>query len=592
LLAGTNPTPSIDYTVSIPSLAAETFYVTATLHNVIHDTTTFYFPIWAPGAYDVVNFGRFVRDFSAVNTDGSPITIGHPDSNSFTLSGVKNGDVKIVYNVHDIGQIPNSMWFCLSDIQPNLAFAVGAALFGYPSGGKDVPYTVRYNLPTGWDIAIGLDPMSGGKNTYRARDYDELIDAPLDMGKFQRYDFKVNGKPHVITVHSPTPLNAATGKSIVDMTKKIVEQETKFFGDMPYDRYIFQHYLVEPGPGDSFFGALEHRNSSTYRMPYVEGEDLIQELAPVIAHEYWHLWSPKRMHVKQLGPFDYQHPPRTASLWFAEGLTEYYAKVFMLRNGMGSRERFLGETNGYVASSYGKPQTRSMTELSMQLPDLPTQETIGLYTKGPILGMLLDIAIRQRTRGKMSLDDVMRRFNDDYGKTGRTFTDEEIIPEMEKITGVKLDDFYTKYIAGHEPLPYDEFLPAIGLKISSKEVKRPVVGGTFEKEDNGLRVASVSAGGTLDSTGLKVGDVLEKIALGTDGQGQTVDLKDAPPDVLDQVFAQVPASVRLSFVVRRNGGEVTVPITYALNNVTIHRMEVDDHAPAAAVAARKQMLNF
>ncbi|MEP7219138.1 MAG: hypothetical protein ABI876_09490 [Bacteroidota bacterium] len=587
--------PAVDYSVSVPDPASKTFEVTATLHGVIRDTTTFYFPIWAPGAYDIVNFGKYVSDFTAVNADGSALTVGQPDSNSYTLAGAKAGDVKIAYKVHSIGLIPNSLWFGLADISPTSAFAVGTALFGYPSGGKSLPYTVHYEVPAGWDIAIGLDPLPGGsRNTYRARDYDELVDAPLDMGKVQRYEFMVGGKPHIINLHSPVPFNDSLGKVLVEMTRRIVEQETKFFGEMPYDRYVFQHYLVTPVRGDHDFGALEHRNSSTYRMPYSEQNDIVAELAPVIAHEFWHLWSPKRIHVAQLGPFDYQHPPRTISLWFAEGLTEYYAKLFMLRSGVIDKDRFLKEANDeYVSPTFGKTPRLAMTDLSVKLPDLPPSESVMLYTKGPVLGMFLDLLIRQRSNGKVSLDDVMRRFNEEYGKSGRTFNDVEIIGLMETFAGVKLEDFYKKYIDGINPIPYADFLPQLGMKIVSKRIRRPTLGAVLQMVDKkGLRVVSVVPGGSLYNSGIKAGDILTKLHISYSGYGGYWDLKDWTTANIDPLFAEIATELTVDLSVDRDGNSDTKRVTVSLGIFDTNEMAIDEAAPPAAVALRKQMLNF
>ncbi|MDB5035807.1 MAG: peptidase domain protein [Chlorobi bacterium] len=587
--------PTIDYSVSVPDPASKMFEVSAMLHGVIQDTTTFYFPIWAPGAYDIVNFGKYVSDFTAVNADGSALTVGHPDSNSFTLAGAKAGDVKIAYKVRSIGLIPNSLWFGLADISPTSAFAVGTALFGYPSGGKSLPYTVHYEVPAGWDIAIGLDPVPGAsRNTYRARDYDELVDAPLDMGKVQRYEFMVGGKPHTINLHSPVPFNDSLGRVLVEMTRRIVEQETTFFGEMPYDRYVFQHYLVRPVRGDHDYGALEHRNSSTYRMPYSEQSDIVRELAPVIAHEFWHLWSPKRIHVAQLGPFDYQHPPRTISLWFAEGLTEYYAKLFMLRSGVMDKDRFLREANDeYVSPTFGKSPRLAITDLSVKLPDLPPSESEMLYTKGPVLGMLLDIIIRQRSNGKVSLDDVMRRFNEEYGKSGRTFTDTEIIGMMENFAGVKLEDFYRKYIDGINPIPYADFLPQIGMKIVSKRTRRPTLGAALQMVDKkGLRVLSVVPGGSLYNSGIKAGDILTRLQVTYQGQGVRYDLSEFPSANIDPLFAEIPSELTIDLAVERNGNSDTKRVTVSLGIFDINEMAIDDAAPPAAVELRKKMLNF
>ena len=188
------------------------------------------------------------------------------------------------------------------------------------------------------------------------------------------------------------------------------EMMSAFFGEMPYKRYLFQMFLKVPDRMDMGFGALEHYNSSTYLMPYFAQQAVVDMLEPVIAHEYWHLWSPKRFHVDKLGPFNYQEGPRTTSLWFHEGLTEYYARLLLVRNNLRSQNDFLETFANFVREGFGVQQKEPITILSAELTTRPLEEIISLYTKGPLLGLLLDIEVRQQTGNQKSLDDAFLHF--------------------------------------------------------------------------------------------------------------------------------------------------------------------------------------
>lgn len=541
---GSERNSAVNYDVSV-DVDAELFKVGAVLTNIPGDTITFHFPIWGPGAYDIVNFGSYVRNFTATSSTGQPLTVLRSDTNTFKIVG-GNGNVRITYDVDDIESVPNSLWFGLSDVEKGYAFANTPALFGYPAGYKDIPYGVNYNVPKGWRIAIGLDPAGNptpgnqpgnageGAQLYHARDYDELVDAPLSMGDFQMLEFTEGGKPHVIAIHAPVKLKAEAAAELVDVTRKIVKIISDLFGDMPYDRYVFQHYLVVPEPGDFIFGALEHRNSSSYRMPApsgFDGEGTADILKAVVAHEYWHLWSPKRIHVAELGPFDYQRAPRTNSLWFAEGLTEYYAQILLARNGLGSPRGVIASLNQAVAISYRQRQHMSIGDLSMNITQLEPSELFGLYTKGPILGLMLDASIRSQTGNSKSLDDVMRHFNDQYGKTGRTFTDDEIIPIMERFTGAKLDDFYRRYILGTDPLPYEEYLPKLGLKVDVETKRKRTFGAELETVAQGWKVIRVNDGESADEMGLEPGDVVTSINY----KNSTIQTTTVPANYVDAI---------------------------------------------------------
>ncbi len=588
------PASRVEYRVR-PDLEAEQFDVSASFVPIGTEPVIFHFPIWAPGAYDLVNFGGYVRNFTARFADGRAAAVSRADTGTFRIDA--HGEpVTISYHIHDIETPARSVWFCTSDIEKGYVFAQGAAMFGYVEGGKEWPCSVAYSVPKGWDITVALDSTSvtadvvgGGRvYSYVAGSYDELIDAPMEMGHFQRADFTVNGVPHVVTVC------AADGRDTVDivaaglLTKRIVEVVSGFYGELPYKRYVFQHFIADMREQkfQGAFGALEHAASSTYLSPPMRSADAFaREMALTIAHEYWHVWSPKRIHVAELGPFDYQRAPRTTSLWFAEGLTEYYARILLRRPRLCTEAEFLSEMQDDIEGVYGRGQKRSITELSREISFAPLNESsIALYSKGPIIGLLLDAAIRAQTANAKGLDDAMRFFNEQYGRTGATFSDDDIIPIMERATGAKLTDFYARYIGGREPLPIDSLLPLIGFRYDTHVITRTAFGGHVEPEAKGLRVKHVDPDGTAGATGLQRGDLLVKIVT----RNRTLNAVEIPVnDYGDDALVYFPAK---SFVVMRNGAAVTLPYKAVEQEVRVRRLTLDARASAGALAIRRSII--
>ena len=571
------------YTVAIPNVAAEQFQVVATIKGITTDTTTYFFPIWGPGAYDLVYFGKYVRNFTATGANGEPLKVRQMDSSSFLISGI-NGVVNLRYEVKDIENVPNSAWFGLSDIEPNLAFANTPALFGYAAGYKEIPHTVTYARPQGWDITLGLDPIAGQPDSYAARDYDELVDAPVHMGKFQRLEFMVDGKPHIISINAPEPLSKLDMQSLRDTAQRVVRIVSNLFGELPYKRYIFQVFLADMDEASvSAFGALEHANSSTYRMPFVKGA-VAQSLAEVLAHEYWHLWSPKRIHVAELGPFNYQRGPRTRSLWFAEGLTEYYAQALLARNGMVSPEKIIGDIN-QAAESFGvRRQREAITDLSLRVAEAPLFEIIGLYSKGPMIGFLLDAEIRLQTGNRKSLDDAMRFFNEKYGKTGMTFGDDDIIPAIEQATGTKLSDFYSRYIAGREPLPFAEYLPRLGFTPVTTYDTTATFGATFSADEKGWMVEDITPNGAAAAMGLQKGDIRTEVQ----GGENQFSLTSVPPQFADMLASQLPPGLTVSLL--RNGVGKQAEILVKTAIVEQKQWGLDSHEEGLGAQIRKAMI--
>lgn len=579
----------IHYSVSIPDPATETFVVTADIYGITPDTMTFYLPVWAPGAYDIINFGTYVNQFSATTGKGKALQTLHPDVNTWKIvSPVEH--VRVQYVVQDIEAVDNSAWFALSDIEDStkVAFAVGTALFGYPDGYTEIPYTVTYTPPPGWMLAVSLDPIEGKENTFSAVNYDELVDAPVQMGDFQLFEFDVNGIRHLITVKSPVPLEPEVGAELTQATKDVVEMMSAFFGEIPYKRYLFQIFLKVPDSRDMGYGALEHYNSSTYLMPYFAQAAVVDMLEPVIAHEYWHLWSPKRFHVDKLGPFNYQEGPRTTSLWFHEGLTEYYARLLLVRNNLRSQNDFLETFGNFVRESYGTEQLEPITTLSAELTTRPLEDIISLYTKGPLLGFLLDIEVRTQTNNQKSLDDAFLIFNREYGDHtgGKDFGDDDIIPIIEKVTGASLSDFFNRYVAGTEELPVEEMLGKIGLNL----VFTPEFGARIRKSPvEGWEIVTVYRVGTAVSSGLQKGDRLLGIQVGDGEMQSVVGLGIRPSSLTRWLGENVSVGTPVSVFCIRDGEQKVIPLDMQWE---FRRLEVDANAPNEATTMRKSMLGF
>ncbi|HVZ39830.1 MAG TPA: hypothetical protein VHI13_11180 [Candidatus Kapabacteria bacterium] len=588
------PRPAIEYTVH-PDLATQHFVVHVTLRNIPGDTIIFHFPIWAPGAYDIANFGSYVDRFTATPKGGTPV-VTRIDTNSFRIAGRYIGEMEIDYEIRNVEPPRNTDWYCASDIEQAYAFGVGAAIFGYPDGFKDVPCTVSYGVPPGMRIAVALDSAARTEthdgytwHQYRAASYDDLIDAPVEMGTWQQSSFVVRGVPHLITVRNVVGSDTVNMRNLTTLTRRVVEIETDFFGEIPYPRYVFQHWLADLNERkvDGGFGALEHSGSSTYLLPTPSpGEDYADVTATTIAHEYWHVWSPKRIHVGTLGPFDYQHAPKTTSLWFAEGLTEYYSRVLLVRNGVISMQQFLHEADADVRGSYGRPQRPPVTVISRNISGL--DESIvsrALYSVGPMIGLLLDAAIRTQTNNAKSLDDAMRLFNREYGRTGKTFSDEEIIPIMERATGAKLQEFYARYIDSTEPLPYDQYLPKIGLAYGTVTERRRQLGATLAPGDSGIVVTLVKPGLSADASGLRVNDRITGLLTEAKDTLRAAELPES--FIRDDMLVRLPIA---AFLVRRNGSDLALPVRVVEREEQVHRLTLDPSATGQALAIRKSMI--
>ena len=578
----------VDYEVSIPDPASEQFLVEVEFEDLEVDTLRYFMPVWAPGAYDVVHFGQYAEAFEAYDEDGKRLNVIAVDTGAWMIVDPPE-ELRLRYRVNDIESLDNSPWFGLSDIDTarSLAFANTSALFGYAEGMQEIPVEVTFMLPDGWGIAVALEEskVEGNRYTYRAEGYDELVDAPVQMGKFQRWDFEVKDVPHTITITAPSPITDVTAEEIIERTRKIIIIMSDFFGEIPYDYYLFQFYLIHPTATTQGFGALEHANSSTYLMPWVPQPQLATSLQEVIAHEYWHTWSPKRFHVNTLGPFNYRRPPATTSLWFHEGLTEYYAHALLVRHGLIAPTDFLKDFGRRSNILTGDGQRESITALSRDLPWKSLNEVYPLYVKGPVLGLLLDGEIRHQTGNRKSLDDAMRLFNEEYGdhRGDREFGDDDIVGIIERATGAKLGDFYSRYIDGVES---PDLYVALG-KMGLRPVIAPEFGAFVFAQEGGWQLRYIYPGFSADATGLRAGDVIVAASIDNGELTPINKLPFRPSEFEDWLARQENPTVTLQVV--RSGDTLTFPLKVV---EVIRNLQPDPAASEQGRAIRTSMFSL
>ncbi|HYE73125.1 MAG TPA: PDZ domain-containing protein, partial [Blastocatellia bacterium] len=295
-----------------------------------------------------------------------------------------------------------------------------------------------------------------------------LGDSPTEIGTHKLLEFTALGKPHRIAIWGTGNYDEA---KLIDDFTKIVEQGAAIFGGLPYDHYTFiihlQHGLTHSG--------LEHLNSTVCQAPpnTFRPQGSYARFLDLIAHEHFHLWNVKHIRPATLGPFDYQRENYTQSLWFSEGVTDYYAQVLLRRAALISPATFLENKATEILTYETTPGHRkhSPAEASFDAwikyyrPDENSVNTsFSYYTSGALLGWMLDFEIRSRTNGAKTLDDVMRYLYENYALKNRGSTESELKAAFETVAGGDLSDFFNRYIYGREEFPFDKYLEMAGLK--------------------------------------------------------------------------------------------------------------------------------
>jgi predicted metalloprotease with PDZ domain len=343
-------------------------------------------------------------------------------------------------------------------------------------------------------------------------DYDVLVDSPIEVGTHKVLEFSVQNIPHKIAMYGEG--NYDEKRLVADM-KAIVEEAVKIFNDIPYEHYTFIVHNLPIGGG-----GLEHLNSTTLqtsRWSYGTEAGYTGFLG-LVAHEYFHLWNIKRIRPKVLGPFDYENENYTTLLWVAEGVTSYYDDLILRRAGLIDADEYLTIATGNIGTIENAPgsKVQSLAESSFDAwikyyrPNENSNNTsISYYTKGAIIGMLLDLEIMYATQGKRSFDDVLKYLYEEYyKKQKRGFTEAEMQGAVEKIAGKKLNDFFQKHVYDVQPIDYNKYLGYVGLKLVNYSENRnePYLGAATSYVNGKVTVTSVMRSTAAYQYGLNVND--------------------------------------------------------------------------------------
>lgn len=478
----------------------------------VPNETNLIMPVWTPGSYLVREFGRHVQDFAAIDANGKALDWSKVDKNTWRVVTRGARAWKVNYRVY-----ANELTVRTNELNSDHAFWNNAALLMYPEGGISKPSTLRVVPANNWKVATGLPAVAGQPNTFRAENFDILYDSPVEASNFKQIDFEVRGVPHRIVIDGEGNYDPERMRNDV---KRIVEAEVAMFGGIPYHDYTFiLHLRSNTG------GGLEHLNSTAlgFRRFNFATERGWQNFYGLVAHEFFHVWNVKRIRPDALGPFDYTKENYTKLLWVAEGITSYYGNLFVRRAGLNSERGYLDALAKSIQDVQNTPGRLEMsaeeasfdTWIKEYRPDENSVNTaISYYDKGELLGVLLDLEIRRRSNNARSLDDVMRTLFADFFGKGRNYTPADFQKICESMAGASLEEFFARYVRGHEELPYNQFFSAAGLRleqagVAAGEARSPMkgfLGAELDDRSDMVLIDNVRAGTPAYEQGLNAKD--------------------------------------------------------------------------------------
>ncbi|WMI65234.1 hypothetical protein RBH94_14355 [Aestuariibaculum sp. YM273] len=481
--------------VSQPILNYEAFFedpehhyveVRLNIENVTSKKTSLILPVWSPGYYEILDFPKNIVDFKVVNNNHQELNWYKIAKNKWVVDNQDSKTFSVSYRY-----FANQKSVAESNIDNERAFIMPNNIFMHVENELNVPVNLKITPYKIWKtISTGLQKT--GNNTFFAKTIDILYDSPIYIGNPHVFNFEYNNIPFSVAIAKPEGLDESKFRNDL---KKIVDATTDLMHDIPFENYSF--ILMEEGGG-----GLEHWNSQavfTSGSFYFEHESHYTDFLNFITHEYFHLYNVKAIRPVELGPFNYSKENYTNMLWVSEGLTVYYEYIIMMRAGLLDKKSAFNYFTNSI-KRYENIEGKNHMSLARSSFDIwlnffnhnvnAEETTISYYNKGPIIGLLMDLEIRNNTNNKKSLDDVMRfLYNEYYLKQNRGFKEEEFWDVCKSISGSGFDDI-KEYVYTVKDIDYQKYFDYAGLNIdltplSDASVKEELVKRVFtitEKE--------------------------------------------------------------------------------------------------------------
>ncbi len=511
-LAASGWAQEVDYLIRVDDPNSRLYHVEAEL-PASGAATLVSLPAWTPGYYEIADYARYVRNFGASAGDGTALRWEKVDKDTWRIHSRGVRRVRVSFDF-----LAEEMTLASSLLRPDFGFFNGTNLFVYPESRHDFPARIRFALPEGWRIATELVETTD-PNLFWARDYHELVDNPTFVGHFTIDSLQADGVWTRLAIYPADAVNEQGRDMMLDALQRIADYAHDLFGEPPYQRYTTLLYLYDGEP--RYGGGLEHANShfdigaaAIFANPD-QVEQTIREFAyGLFAHEYYHAWNVKRIRPAEMWPYAYDHEQYTPLLWVSEGFTSYYGPLILVRTGLTDEETFWQTMAGAIRDVESQPYQESVEDVSLSTWIDPIPISGGYYyDKGSLIGLLLDLKIREATDNRHSLDEVMYRLYHDHYARDRGFTTEEFLNYVAEYIGRDgLQGFYRDHIDGRLPLPYGEVLALAGMSFEVDTIVEPLLGISSRYSEEGrVVIQGTVPGSSAIAVGLQAGDQLLRV---------------------------------------------------------------------------------
>jgi predicted metalloprotease with PDZ domain len=468
-----SPVQEVKVTIDLNVVKDDKVMVTVTPPAFKSDDVVFHIPKTVPGTYSTDNYGKLIVDLKAFDKKGKELVVSKTDDNSWKINSAKTLG-KITYWVNDTYDTETGRGFWKDEIfspagtniNEGKNFMVNNHGFvGYFDGKLEIPYNVTIQHPAtlfGATSLVDKDKSDTVDNFVTSR-YFELVDNPIMYAKPDYEMINVDGMEILFSVYSPSDVHSA--KSLLPYLEKTMRAQKAFLGPINSNKkYTVLLYLSEMKKDAKGFGALEHHTSTTVVFPeLMPAEALGEQIKDVVSHEFFHIVTPLSIHSKEIQYFDYNNPKMSKHLWMYEGVTEYFANLFQVNQGLIDADEFYERMVGKINNAASMNDTMPFTEMSANVLVKPYKDQyLNVYEKGALIGMCIDIIIREKSNGERGILDLMQKLSKEYG-ANKPFNDDELFAKITSLTYPEVGEFLNTYVAGPTPIPYDVYFVKMGV---------------------------------------------------------------------------------------------------------------------------------
>lgn len=548
-LAGAKSPRPLVYDINLNDRADDQFKVTLHVKGLTADNAVYQFAATAPGTYQIMDIGRYVRSFKAFDAKGRELKTEQVSVNQWKFDQPKK--VRTVqYNIAETWDTPVNEHkpynMCGTSIEKDHVLINGQGVFGFPSGMQTAPIEVRLDYPAEWAVGTALEKNK--KGYFVAANYDRIVDSPILLGRLTQATTTIAGAQ--IDVYTYSKTDKIKSEQLLKNMQSMLTAAGQFLKQLPVKRYTFLYHFE-----DQDWGAWEHSYSSEY---VIREDEFTQKLADnitsIAAHEFFHVVTPLNIHSELIERFNFVTPTPSEHLWLYEGVTEWASDAMQLRGQIMDVPTYFGELSQKIGYDKSLDTTYSLSKLGLNCYTDEGQRQYGnIYARGALVAGLLDIRLLELSGGKRGLREVVNELAATYGPN-QAFPEKEFFTLFTQKTYPEIADFFNRYVRATETLPFNEYYGKLGISYSpsiSTGEKTASFGMKPTFADNKFILTK------LADPVLKAG--LQENDEWTAFNGQPVSMESVGK--IQAELKQLKAGDTYEITVRRNGQDITVKNT-------------------------------